>query len=279
MKPVFGLAAAAAMLLAGPLGAEPWSLPRSDVQVVTAPDGHAYRLLVAWPGGKAPAEGWPVLWMLDGEDNFAIATMTARRLARAGARSGVEPGVIVAVESGPLPRRVLDYTPPTPGYAIPAGFPAHGMETGGGDAFLDLVDAQLRPLVSARLPVDPFRQTLAGHSFGGLLALHAMFAGRHYSRFVAVSPSLWFGEDMLKRRERDADKDSAASLLIVTSPDEAGPNAGTGSAAEALVARWKRRGNPARFLSMPGHGHGSTMLAAMAATIVAAFGTDSSGKD
>lgn len=267
------------MLLAGPLGAEPWSLPRSDVQIVTAPDGHAYRLLVAWPEGKAPAEGWPVLWMLDGEDNFAIATMTARRLARAGSRSGVEPGVIVAVESGPLARRVLDYTPPAPGYSIPAGFPAHGMETGGGNVFLDLLDTQLRPLVAARLPVDPSRQTLAGHSLGGLLALHAMFGGRPYSGFVAVSPSLWFGEGMLKRSERDANQDNAASLMIATSPDEGGPNAGSGSAAEALVARWKRRGNPSRFLSMPGHGHGSTMLAAMAATIAAAFGIDSSGED
>ncbi|WP_379488559.1 alpha/beta hydrolase [Novosphingobium soli] len=265
----------AVLVSAGPLQAAPWELPRSDVETVSASDGHAYRVLVAWPEGPPPAEGWPVLWLLDGEDNFAVAAMTARRLARAGARSGVEPGVIVAIESGGLPRRVLDYTPPAPGYAIPEGMPAHGLNVGGGESFLDFIEERLRPLVAARWRVDPRRQTLMGHSFGGLLALDAMYEGRGFSRIVAVSPSLWYGDGVLARSEQHAGSGAKAALLVAASPDErtrAAPAGAPMAEAEALVARWRQRGNAARYLPLPGQDHGSTMLAAMAPAIRAAFG-------
>ena len=52
MKPFVGLAALLALSGAQPAFAEPWILPRSDVEQVIAPDGHVYRLLIAWPEGE-----------------------------------------------------------------------------------------------------------------------------------------------------------------------------------------------------------------------------------
>jgi predicted alpha/beta superfamily hydrolase len=266
------LISALALVGTAPLSAAPWQLEGSDVETVTAADGHPYRVMIAWPAGKPPASGWPVLWLLDGEDNFAIAATTARRLERAGARSGIEPGVIVAIESGGLARRVLDYTPPAPGYAIPQGMPAHGLAVGGGDAFLDFLDRTLRPHIAGRLRIDPRRQTLLGHSFGGLLALDAMYEGRAYSRIVVVSPSLWYGNGILAKAEAKTEAKAGATLLLASAPDERTASGPSGADGAALVERWRNRGHEARYLPLPGQTHGSTMMAAMTTAIAAAFG-------
>lgn len=277
VRRLLGLALLLSPLAAMPAVAEPWQLARSDVQEVAAPDGHRYRLLVAWPEGEPPPQGWPVLWLLDGEDNFAVATMTARRLARAGPRGGVTQGLIVAIESGPLARRVLDYTPAAPGYAIPAGAPASGLATGGADAFLDFVNGKLRPMVAARWRIDPARQTLAGHSFGGLLALHALFVRpQTATRYAAVSPSLWYGNDLLAREERQMPA-GTARVLIASGSDERGPDGSGGAAAEALATRLNARTGGARYRELAGQDHGTTMLAAMGEIIRLAFGSGAGG--
>lgn len=274
MKALPGLAALMALCAPAPACADAWALPRSHVEEVTAPDGHIYRLMTAWPEGEPPRAGWPVLWLLDGEDNFAIAVMTARRLARAGARSGVREGIVAAIESGPLARRVLDYTPAVPGYAIPRGAPAAGLAIGGAEAFLDLLEGSMREKVARRWRVDPARQTLAGHSFGGVLALHAMFTHRDFSGFVAISPSLWFGGGAWAVRKNDAAASRAARLLVANDPAEGGPDAAAGPAAEVLVERWRGEGHEGRYIALPGQGHGSTMLSSMTAAITFAFAGD-----
>lgn len=271
VKRLLGLALLLSPFAAAAAHAEPWRLERSDVLTAQAPDGHAYRVLVAWPDGPPPAAGWPVLWVLDGEDNFAIAAMTARRMARAGARSGIEPGLVVGIDSGPLARRIFDYTPAAPGYAIPAGAPAHGHAVGGADAFLSVLNRQIRPAIESRWRIDPARQTLLGHSFGGLLGLHALFAGQPFAGFVVVSPSLWYGNGILDRAER-ASAAKAARVLIAGGASEAGPNGQSGAAAEALAARLRARGLDARYRELPGESHGTTMLAAMGHAVGMAFG-------
>jgi predicted alpha/beta superfamily hydrolase len=269
---------AALALLLSPLAAsampvaEGWQLPNSEVATIASADGHPYRVLVAWPDGPAPPEGWPVLYVLDGEDNFAITAVTARRFARAGARSGIAPGVIVGIDSGDLPQRVLDYTPPVTGYFIPAGAPASGLAVGGGDRFLDDLVKRVRPWVERRWRINAARQTLAGHSFGGLLILHAMFGGKtSFSRFAAISPSLWYG-DALMEREAAAARPAHVSLLVAVGEDERGPDGRSGSAAEAMTARLATKGVRTRFLALPGQRHGTTMLASTAEIIALAFG-------
>ncbi len=268
-------------LMVSPFGAaaqtvadEPrYTIERSAVTSVDAADGHRYRVLVAWPETPPPARGWPVLYVLDGNDNFAVAAETARRLAAAGARSGVAPGLVVAVDSGGLERRVRDYTPATLGYRIPKGAPAHGLDTGGADAFLDFVADRLQPMVARRWRVDRDRQTVLGHSFGGLLVLHALFTRPTlFDSYVAVSPSLWFGDDVMRREERAFAPRAGLRLLIATGTDEGGPDATSGAAAEALVARLAAQGVSARYLGLNGQSHGTTMLASMGAAIAAAFG-------
>ena len=259
------LAVMLALVASGPALAEPWTLERSEIRTVAASNGVSYRMLVAWPQGDPPAKGWPVLWVLDGEDNFAIAALSARRLSAASARTGVEPGVVVGVDSGSLAQRVRDYTPPAPGYTIPTGLPAAGLATGGAETFLDIIDRELRPALAERIRIDRNRQTLAGHSFGGLLALHALATGREYAGYAAISPSLWFGgADLALRRG------GAAPVLLAGNTLER--VAGEGDAVADLAQRWQSEGRRAAYLPLPGQTHGTSMLAAMGAIVDAAFG-------
>nr|WP_143840398.1 alpha/beta hydrolase-fold protein [Novosphingobium panipatense] len=251
--------------------AAPWQIERSDVLTLRSADGHDYRVMVAWPDGPPPPQGWPVLWLLDGEDNFAIATMTARRLAGARARSGVEEGVIVAIESGSLPRRILDYTPSVPGYAIPAGSPASGRPLGGGDAFLAFLRDEVRPQVTRRWKIDTGRETLMGHSFGGLLALHALAGGGFWSRYVAVSPSLWYGNGLVAREAAAMSTTPGKRVLMAGGDREGAPAGGSGSLGH-VAATLSTHGIDAHAVVLAGQTHGSTMMAAMADGIALAFG-------
>lgn len=275
VKALLGLALLLSPVAMTPASVEAWQLARSETLTIAASDGHAYQVMVAWPDSPPPPQGWPVLWVLDGADNFAVAAVTARRLARAGARSGIEPGVVVAIESGTLPRRVLDYTPEVRGYAIPAGAPAHGLAIGGADDFLSFLKNQVRPMITRRWRVDPARHTLLGHSFGGMLTLHALFRGEAFSRFVAVSPSLWFGDDLIAQGERRyADPAMRPTVLVATGEIERGPDGQSASAAEALTARLIGKGVDARFRTFSNQTHGTTMLAAMGDAITVAFGRE-----
>lgn len=253
----------------------PYTLSRTMVTKLRSADGHDYRVMIAWPDGAPPAAGWPALYMLDGDDNFAIAVQTARRLAAAGPRSGIEPGVVVGIDSGGLARRVLDYTPDARGYRIPAGAPASGLATGGADAFIAFLRTDVQPMVVSRWHVDPKRQTLAGHSFGGLVAIHSALAHPSaFSNYVAVSPSLWFG-DGLMTREATAfapPASGAARIVVAAGAHEGGPG-GTGTeAARALTQRLAAKGVPARFVALGDYWHGMTMLAAMGEAVATALG-------
>ncbi|WP_161625682.1 alpha/beta hydrolase [Sphingobium quisquiliarum] len=168
-------------------------IANSAVLTVRSQTGEAYQVYVAWPDGTPPPDGWPILYLLDGNDQFPVAVATARRMARMPERSGVSPGIIVGIDAGPLSRRSRDYTPRA---NLPAGLirgPGTHHPTGGADAFLTFLTTRIKPVVEGRWPVDPGRQTLAGHSFGGLASLYELHRFGHFTGYAAISPSLWFG--------------------------------------------------------------------------------------
>lgn len=156
--------------------------------------GQHYRIFVGLPAGKPPANGYPVLWMLDGNVSFPLTELVRADRPVAG-RQPVD-GLVVAVgyASGAafdVDARAADYTPAT---TAPTGdklSPRHG----GADAFLDFLTLELRPLIAKQFPLDPNRHTLFGFSYGGLFTLYTLTTRRHaFARYWAASPSLWYGQ-------------------------------------------------------------------------------------
>lgn len=241
-------------------GTRQWLLPSRH----TSRD---YRILVSEPEGPAPSAGWPVIYLLDGNLLFPTAHSLARiaghthtRLALASA-----PPVIVAV--GHIAEQLLhdptrneDYTPPATDLSDTGD--RSGRPQGGGDRFLDFIEQELKPLVENRLPIDRNRQTLIGHSYGGLLALHALFSRTDaFHNYVAGSPSIWWnhawilGErdaflaDRTESVEHTAKKTDTTRLLITVGELEQTPTAHLDGSDRDAMIRQRRMVDGARDLA------------------------------
>lgn len=72
------------------------------------------------------------------------------------------------------------------------------LPSGGAEAFPDLFTQQIRPLINQRLEVQPKRQVLWGHSYGGLLVLYTPMTRPDASdEYAAASPSLWWNNGVI----------------------------------------------------------------------------------
>lgn len=192
----------------------PVELPHTHGLAFTAPGGVQYRLLVAIPPEPAPAAGFPVLIVVDGDALFPTALSAARLQAGRLELTRIVPAVILGI-----------------GYPGDAPFDAERRRQdllptdGGADRFLDLIIGGILAQVERLAPIDRARLSLAGHSFGGLFALHALFARPGLFRsHVAGSPSIWWDDRaILATRERFLNSPVAASpprLLITVGGQE-----------------------------------------------------------
>lgn len=261
-------------------GAPPVALPGTR-QFDLAAGGHTHRIMLAVPPAPPPTSGWPVLYVLDGDLLFALTAQLMRnRFARGPgvpATGAVVVGLGYAGEQVlDLDARAFDYTPPAPGPATDE----RGRREGGADAFLDFIDATVRPMVERAAPVDAARQTLFGHSYGALCVLHALFTRPDsFQKYVAASPSLWWRDGFILREQarfsarRRADA-KPLSLLVTQGEREAQPPRDAARAARVRERRGAERlqallaglrdtpGLRLRFASLPGVGHGASMAPA-----------------
>ncbi|MDR2091779.1 MAG: alpha/beta hydrolase [Azoarcus sp.] len=165
-----------------------------DAVTLEAPGGgHRYRIQIARPRQAAPEGGYPAIFLLDG--NAAIAALDETLLGEL-AESG--PPVIVAIGHDTPARfdvaaRAYDYTPPLPGEADGLDPLDPARRNGGAARFLDFIEKRIKPEVAARVPLDPARQGLWGHSYGGLFVLYTLLTHPGmFSAHAAASPSLWW---------------------------------------------------------------------------------------
>jgi predicted alpha/beta superfamily hydrolase len=228
-------------------------IPRAEMRDMQSGAGRAYRIFIGTPSGKAPPSGYPVLYLLDGNASFASAAVGVALQSRRPEVTGVTPAVVVGIgyptdDYLDSARRTYDYTPSVPARALsPRADGSPWPPTGGADEFLDFLDGDLKPAIASEFPVDPDRQAIFGHSFGGLFVLHALFTrAGSFGRYVAASPSIWFG-DCAILAEGDAfmarrPQTSGPDLLITVGEHE---QAAVGAEAPAVdvTARsdWRQR--------------------------------------
>ena len=196
----------------------PVALPHTHCLAFATPGGAQYRLLVAIPPEPAPPNGFPVLVVVDGDALFATALSAARLQGGRPEVTGVGPAVILGIGyPGAVPfnaeRRRQDLLP----------------TEGGADRFLDLIEGEILAQVERLTPIARTRLSLAGHSFGGLFALYALFTRPGLFRsHVAGSPSIWWQERaILETRKRFLNSPATASqprLLITVGGEEQSGN-------------------------------------------------------
>lgn len=244
----------------------------TTLQLDSADGQRHYQLWVGKPDRPAPAAGYPVLWMLDG--NAALSALEPAELKTLAA--GQAP-LLVAVGYRTEQRidrnsRTYDYTPQVPGAAHQVD-PLTGQPSGGVDAFLDLLSLRMRPMVAAVAPIDAARQTLWGHSYGGLAVLHALFSRPgEFSDYVAASPSLWWNDGAIVREVAGLAGrlgESRPRLLLMRGSAEPAhprmPSTGdTEAPARALVADLQKvPGLQAEYRRFEGLNHGPMLPASL----------------
>jgi len=199
-------AAAALTALGAPLARaaaawQPATLHQGRQLDITSPmTGQTYRIFVSIPTTPPPPAGYPVIYALDGNATFPTLAVMARTILPRGTALPVIVGVGYPGEFDYGMGRGRDYTPPS-GADGPA-------KEGGADLFLDFIERELKPLIATLAPLDPARQALYGHSYGGLCTLHALFTRpAMFQTYLAASPSIWYrervvldGMDGFKRR-------------------------------------------------------------------------------
>lgn len=151
-------------------------------------------------GSKTQApEAYPVLYLLDGDALFHTATGVVEFMSRNG-NDQIPELIIVAI---PNADRNRDLTP-THSLINQIGKESKTLvSSGGGGAFLKFLQEELVPRIDASYRTLPYR-ILAGHSLGGLFAIHALLtAPATFQGILAMDPSLWWDNQIVVKKERE----------------------------------------------------------------------------
>lgn len=213
------------------------------------------RPIVVWtpPGCAAGGRACPVLYLTDAERQFAHTVTTVEFLSRNGR---MPPMLVVGIFNTDRTRDLTPYRDrddETDGPMAAAG---------GADRFLQFIETELVPWVEGRYRTEKFR-AFAGHSFGGLFAMHALATRPDlFNAVVAVSPSLpWRQGEPVKRIEAMlARHRTLKRALYVTLGDEGqAMQAGFDRLREVLEAH-AGKGLRWDLVKMQDEDHGSVVL-------------------
>ncbi|GAB7530884.1 ferric enterobactin esterase PfeE [Pseudomonas sp. 3A(2025)] len=250
---------------------------RFEQQRLDSADGlRHYRLWVGIPKRPAPASGYRVAYLLDG--NAAVGALDDALLTALDQGS---PPLLVAIGTDTPLRidrsaRTLDYTPRRE--AAVQLDPLTNEPSGGADAFLDLLQQRIKPLVASHYRVDAQRQTLWGHSYGGLLVLHALLSRPgEYQHYAAASPSLWWGDGAILEEQKGFAtrlRGQPLSLLLMRGEQEpavpgraAASRVDESSAAQLTEALAHNPSLQVQYQVFPGLGHGPMLAESLRYTL------------
>jgi hypothetical protein len=190
---------------------------------------------------------YPVLYLTDAETQFEHTSATAQFLARNGFMPEV---IVVGVRNTDRTRDLSpSHDPSAP-------------TSGGADRFLDFFEKELVPFVESGYRTAPFR-IFAGHSAGGLFALHSMRARPGlFQAVIAVSPWLvWDERKELKLLTPFLSGDGVKTrALFFASGDEGAGLKDDLAQLSSALRRSKAKGLRWGSATYPEENHGSVVL-------------------
>jgi len=196
-------------------------------------------------------DAYPVLVLLDAENNFDYASGAVHLLAA----NGRIPAMIIVGINNTDRRRDMTPSKPASGFG---GTPWTG-SAGGADKFLSFIADELMPTIDRRYRTRPYR-VLIGHSLGGLFAVYALMNRPEvFHGYIVTSPALgWDDEALLKaaqpffaaRRELRAD-------LYISIANEGDTMLGGAWKLSAVLEESKLPDLRWQFKRYPEEGHGT----------------------
>jgi predicted alpha/beta superfamily hydrolase len=190
----------------------PATIPGAARWIVTnRVSGDRYELSAMLPRGADATEPRGLLLVLDGTEDFALAASVAD-VVRAECEI-VKAPLVVAIGDGaridmPGNRRGRDYTPTPSTVSWSRG-------DGGAPAFLAFLREQVLPDIGVRYRVTDER-TFFGYSYGGLFGAYALTeAPSLFSRWILGSPSVFYDNNLVVRRARLLEPDTASTTRVL----------------------------------------------------------------
>lgn len=232
-----------------------------------------YQVRVGIPHHSRPSQGYAVLYMLDGEAAWAA-------LKEQNFSGLVEDDwpVIVTVGHKGTPRtpqvqaaRAYDYTPVVFDNSAEPQY-------GGAEAFGQFIEQEVKPAVAQQVKIDSERQTLWGHSFGGLFVLHTLFNHpASFQSYVAADASLWWQQGQILAAEAAYRQDARpqARLLMLRSSSQRAGSVLPEDASRQLAKRLSELPElTVHYYDYFQHHHGSVRAASIPATLRMAQGIE-----
>ena len=173
-------------------------------------------LLVATPEGyDQETDRYPVLYLLDGDENFVQTVGIARSLTES---DRIPPMLVVGIANT---ERTRDLTPPT---QVETELRFHP-KNGGADKFLQFISSELIAYVDKHYRTRPYK-VLVGHSIGGLFAVYTLASSPTlFNAHIAIDPTLSWNNQATVTKLEAVFKETRelTSDLYITATDEGGP--------------------------------------------------------
>ncbi|MBO9687562.1 MAG: alpha/beta hydrolase [Mitsuaria chitosanitabida] len=206
-----------------PEASGPYALPNTWVHPLPDPvSGRRYEVWIDLPPGasapgtttgngtaataaKARSALRPAVFVTDAPYAFPLVRALRNRVGQRGQNLAdfVLVGLAGPADESAVDMRSRDYTPTDP--LTKPNRPANrygAPRYGGGDAYLKYIAEVVVPAVSERHRLDPDRRVILGHSYGALFASQVLFSRPAlFSHYILGSPSLWFDEQEMFKRE------------------------------------------------------------------------------
>jgi predicted alpha/beta superfamily hydrolase len=220
-------------------------------------------ILVRMPAAaQGKKDKYPVLYLADGDGHINEVGAIIDFLA---SQNRCTPLIVVGI---PNTDRTRDLTPTRSDQKSPQGVVVREEPTsGGGDKFLEFIQMELFPEIEKRYPTQHYR-IFAGHSLGGLLAIHALIAHPDmFNAYIAVSPSMqWDNQHTLHQAQQffAKQKEFNKTLFFSLGNEGAQPNPmGDGfEQMQKLFTTSTPKGFLVRSARYPDEDHGSTTFLA-----------------
>ncbi|HGI8302875.1 TPA: alpha/beta hydrolase [Neisseria meningitidis] len=172
---------------------QPAILPQAfETEIKSTCTGRIYRIQTATLG-EMPSEGYPVLFVLDGEAFFPSLFNIMQSLMPNPVTRSNAPCLIVGIGYAgggvrDLAQRAADYTPPLGDNATAD----ERQQFGQADRFAAFIDSELTAFLESKYRLDKNEIAVFGHSFGALFGLYSLLSHRRFRRHWLVSPSIWW---------------------------------------------------------------------------------------
>jgi len=247
---------AALLLISSAALAQPPTGTVKKLVLKSAVLGEERTILVRTPAGYETNKlSYPVLYMTDGDAHMGHTASTIEFLTGNGRLPDL---IVVGVTNTD---RTRDLTPVKSTNKNAAG-ELQAPTSGGADNFLKFFETELIPDIEREYRVQPYR-ILAGHSLGGLFAIHAMITKPGlFNSYIAVSPSLqWENGEALKRAENFLKNQKEMKVtLFVSLGNEPGAIGESFDSFKALLSKTNIKGFEWQAERMADEDHGSVVL-------------------